>query len=75
MKVTVYSAEDGYRWRAAASNGEIVIDSGAAYKKKSYAMEAARRFVCAGGDGEDEDELEFEYEFEGEWEDEEFQGS
>jgi uncharacterized protein YegP (UPF0339 family) len=44
MKITVYQAEDGWRWRARASNGEIVSESGEAYENKSYALEAARRF-------------------------------
>jgi uncharacterized protein YegP (UPF0339 family) len=25
MKITIYNAEDGYRWRARAANGEIVV--------------------------------------------------
>jgi uncharacterized protein YegP (UPF0339 family) len=35
MKITVYKAEDGYRWRARAANGEIVSESGEAYRHKS----------------------------------------
>jgi uncharacterized protein YegP (UPF0339 family) len=37
MKVTVYRAQDGWRWRARAANGEIVSESGEAYENKSYA--------------------------------------
>jgi uncharacterized protein YegP (UPF0339 family) len=60
MKITVYRASDGWRWRAEAANGEVVSESGEAYEHKSYAMEAARRFGPADA----------EIEFEGEWESE-----
>jgi uncharacterized protein YegP (UPF0339 family) len=36
MKITVYQAANGWRWRAKASNGEIVNESGEAYENKSY---------------------------------------
>jgi uncharacterized protein YegP (UPF0339 family) len=42
MKITVYQAADGWRWRAKAANGEIVSESGELYENKSYALEAAR---------------------------------
>jgi hypothetical protein len=45
MKITVYQAEDGWRWRARASNGEIVSESGEAYENKSY------RWRRCGGSG------------------------
>jgi uncharacterized protein YegP (UPF0339 family) len=62
MKITVYRAADGWRWRAQADNGEIVSESGEAYENKSYAIEAAERF-----DPRDAQmEFEFESEFEGE---------
>jgi uncharacterized protein YegP (UPF0339 family) len=60
MRCTIYEAEDGYRWRARAANGEVISESGEAYENKSYATEAARRFGPA----------EAELEFEGEWESE-----
>jgi uncharacterized protein YegP (UPF0339 family) len=62
MKITVYRAADGWRWRARAANGEIVSESREAYENKSYAIEAAERF----GPREAEMEFEFESEFEGE---------
>ena len=62
MKITVYRAADGWRWRARAANGEIVRGSGEAYENKSYAIEAAERF----GPRETEMEFEFESEFESE---------
>jgi uncharacterized protein YegP (UPF0339 family) len=58
MKITVYRAADGWRWRARADNGEIVSESGEAYKNKSYAIEAAEWF------GPREAEMEFEFESE-----------
>jgi uncharacterized protein YegP (UPF0339 family) len=44
MKVVVYFAKDGWRWRAQAGNGEIVSESGEAYEDKSYAIQAAKKF-------------------------------
>jgi uncharacterized protein YegP (UPF0339 family) len=44
MKMVVYRAQDGWRWRAEAANGEVVSESGEAYENKAYALEAARRF-------------------------------
>ena len=55
MKITVYRAQDGWRWRARAVNGEIVSESGEAYENKSYALEAARRFGPADAEIEVED--------------------
>jgi uncharacterized protein YegP (UPF0339 family) len=55
MKITVYRAIDGWRWRTEAANGEIVSESGEAYENKSYAMEAARRFGPADAEIEVED--------------------
>jgi uncharacterized protein YegP (UPF0339 family) len=62
MKITVYRAQDGWRWRARASNDEIVSESGEAYENKSYAIEAARRFGPADAEPEFEEELESEWE-------------
>jgi uncharacterized protein YegP (UPF0339 family) len=44
MKVVIYFAKDGWRWRAQAGNGEIVSESGEAYEDKSYAIQAAKKF-------------------------------
>jgi uncharacterized protein YegP (UPF0339 family) len=55
MKMVVYRAQDGWRWRAEAANGEIVSESGEAYENKSYAMEAARRFGPADAEIEVEE--------------------
>jgi uncharacterized protein YegP (UPF0339 family) len=43
MKVTVWHAKDGWRWKAQSENGEIVSESGEAYENKGYAVEAASR--------------------------------
>jgi uncharacterized protein YegP (UPF0339 family) len=50
MKITVYRAEDGWRWRARAVNNEIVSESGEAYENRSYVVEAAERFGPAGAE-------------------------
>ena len=55
MKITVYRAIDGWRWRAEAATGEIVSESGEAYENKSYALEAARRFGPADAEVDVED--------------------
>ncbi len=34
MKVEIYKAKDGWRWRAKAANGKIVADSGEAYERR-----------------------------------------
>lgn len=46
--VTVYAAEDGWRWRRKAPNGEIVSDSGEAYVSQSNARRAARAVNGSG---------------------------
>jgi uncharacterized protein YegP (UPF0339 family) len=43
VKVTAYRAKDGWRWRARAENGEIVSESGEAYRNKSYAIKIAKK--------------------------------
>lgn len=43
-KITVYEAQDGWRWRMLASNGKIVADSGEAYKRRYDCHQAAIRF-------------------------------
>jgi uncharacterized protein YegP (UPF0339 family) len=45
MKITVYRAADGWRWRAQAANGEIVSESGEAYEHKSHLLLFVRRPV------------------------------
>jgi uncharacterized protein YegP (UPF0339 family) len=44
MRVVIYFAKDGWRWRAQARNGEIVSESGEAYEDKSYAIQSAKEF-------------------------------
>jgi uncharacterized protein YegP (UPF0339 family) len=44
MHVKVYRADDGWRWHAKSTNGEIVSESGEAYEDKSYAIQAAKKF-------------------------------
>jgi uncharacterized protein YegP (UPF0339 family) len=39
MKVTIYKADDGWRWRAQAANNEIVAH-GEAYENKADAQHA-----------------------------------
>ena len=56
MRVTIYRAEDGWRWRGIADTDEIVSESAQAYENKAYAMEAAKQFVSRAA----EDEVEFE---------------
>lgn len=43
MKVVIYQADDGWRWRLIARNGLTLGDSGEAYTRKDDAYEAARR--------------------------------
>lgn len=47
MKVHVYQAVDGWRWRLKANNGRIVADSGEAYASRPNAIRAARRLCRA----------------------------
>jgi uncharacterized protein YegP (UPF0339 family) len=44
MKIRVYRAIDGWRWRAEAANGEVVSESGEAYENKSWAIQSAKKF-------------------------------
>jgi hypothetical protein len=43
MRVTVYRAQDGWRWQGIADTGEIVSDSAEAYEDKFHAIEAAKQ--------------------------------
>jgi len=50
MRFEVYKdAAGGFRWRARASNGKVVADSGEAYKRRWAARHAAVRFVAEAG--------------------------
>ena len=42
MRVTVYRAQDGWRWQGIADTGEIVSDSAEAYEDKFHAIAAAK---------------------------------
>ena len=41
-RMYVYEAADGWRWRLKAQNGNIIGDSGQAYKSERNAENAAR---------------------------------
>ena len=43
MKVIVFCSKDGWRWHAKAENGEIVSESGEAYRNKSFAIKMAKK--------------------------------
>ena len=43
----IYKAKDGIRWRAQHSNGQIVAESGEAYKRKAGCRTSLRRFISA----------------------------
>ena len=45
MKIHIYKAKDGYRWRAVARNGRTVADGGEAYTRKPGAVRAVRRDI------------------------------
>lgn len=43
-RVEIYlSADEQYRWRRVARNGEIIADSGESYTRPNDALRAARR--------------------------------
>jgi uncharacterized protein YegP (UPF0339 family) len=44
-KLTIYRADDGWRWRYTASNGRILADSGQGYSRRIDAAKGAAR-VC-----------------------------
>jgi hypothetical protein len=58
MRVTVYRAQDGWRWQGVVDTGEIVSDSAEAHQDKFDAIEAAKQFGARSG--EDQVELEVE---------------
>ena len=41
-RMHIYQAADGWRWRLKAQNGNVIADSGQAYKSKRNATDAAR---------------------------------
>ena len=41
-RMHIYEANDGWRWRLKAQNGNIISDSGQAYKSERNAENAAR---------------------------------
>jgi len=43
MKVVVFYSKDGWRWHAKAENGEIVSESGKAYRNKRFAITMAEK--------------------------------
>lgn len=43
-RVTVYKAEDGWRWHRQAANNEIVSESGEAFLREFYAKESAAKY-------------------------------
>jgi len=47
MKIKVYKAKDGWRWRAEARNGKITADSGEAYTREAGATRARAAFIRA----------------------------
>jgi hypothetical protein len=44
VKLVVYKAKDGFRWRCVADSGKIVSESGEVFEKRTYALQAAERF-------------------------------
>ncbi len=47
MRFEIYQANDGWRWRLIAANGNIVADSGEAYSSKWNAKRAVRRLKAS----------------------------
>ena len=43
MKIHIYEAKDGWRWRAKARNGRIISDGGEGYTRKAGAVRAVKR--------------------------------
>ena len=46
-RITVYRAEDGWRWNYRAKNGRIMADSGEAYRRRADCLRGVER-VCGG---------------------------
>ncbi|MGW8565680.1 YegP family protein [Isoptericola sp. NPDC055881] len=54
MRIEIYEATDGWRWRLKARNGRIVADSAEAYTRRRDVLRAVKRartgmFYLAGG--------------------------
>lgn len=47
-RMYVYQSRDGWRWRLVAQNGNIIADSGQAYKSRRNARDAARMVATVG---------------------------
>lgn len=47
LRIEIYKARDGHRWRMRARNGKIVADGGEAYSRPSLCADAVVRLVCA----------------------------
>ncbi|MFB7798954.1 YegP family protein [Isoptericola sp. NPDC056134] len=45
MRIEIYKAADGWRWRLKARNGRIVAESGEAYVERRSAIRAVRRVL------------------------------
>jgi len=43
MRIELYPAKDGCRWRLKAGNGKIIAESGEAYSSKSACKKAIKR--------------------------------
>lgn len=48
MRLDIYRAEDGWRWRIVARNGRIVADSAESYRRRVDCVRMATK-VAAGG--------------------------
>jgi uncharacterized protein YegP (UPF0339 family) len=48
LTLTVYRANDGWRWRLKASNGRIVAEGGEAYASQANALRAVKRLPLVG---------------------------
>jgi len=49
MKIHIYKAKDGYRWRAKKRNGKIIAEGGEAYTRKAGAERAVETVIEAFG--------------------------
>lgn len=47
-RMCVYEAKDDWRWRLKAQNGNVIADSGQAYKSQRNATDAARMVAKVG---------------------------
>lgn len=49
MKLHIYKAKDGFRWRLRARNGKITAESGEAYSNRSKCVDGWHRVEKAVG--------------------------